>query len=73
MFGFRLKAKPEHEAKEVARWWGEGREMVQTEIEFAEVPPGRCGGGATRGFWMRCGVLGAMRFFRRGFKRDAGF
>ncbi len=28
MFGFRLKAKPEHEAAQVLSWYGEGTKQV---------------------------------------------
>ena len=34
MFGFRLKAKPEHEAAQVLSWRGEGRAVVRKRCVF---------------------------------------
>ena len=57
MFGFRLKAKPEHEAAQVGRWYGDGRE------EVLRIPCrhwGNCGivaTGVSLVILLRCGPL----------------
>ena len=47
MFGFRLKAKSEHEVKDIPRWYGVGRGMVYARrggggrgnLRVAKTPP----------------------------------